>query len=181
MQLLYIYIHDQAGASAAVTTTTTTTTTTGSSSTMSAMQNEIACKALDLLLLVLDPEDPEHTKTTAATVATSSLPLPGASGSRGSNNSVTEAADSKRAERQSAVANAEEGMLSEMVAHVGFSRAEAFSRSSMACRERAMKVAGAMVDGHANNQYNMGEVRVGRGGRGAVPVMYRSRDPTYGP
>lgn len=137
------------------------------------MQNEIACKALDLLLLVLDREDPD---ITAGATSPARCPSPNGSGSN-NNNGVTESTDSKRAERQSAVAGAEEGMLLEMVAHVGFSRAEAFSRSSLACRERAMKLAGAMVDGHANNQYNMGEVCVcvGRRRRG---YQIKRRDVT---
>lgn len=97
---------------------------------MSQMQSEITCKALDLLLLLLQRDD-------------------GADANE---------SDSKRTERQSTVAGAEEGLLSEMLAHVAFSRAEAFSHSPIVCRERAMKVTGALVDGHPMNQYNMGEV-----------------------
>lgn len=100
---------------------------------MSEMQSEIACKALDLLLHLLQRDD----------------------------GAAANESDSKRTERQSAVAGAEEGLLSEMLAHVAFSRAEAFSHSPIACRERAMKITGALVDGHPRNQYNMGEVSWG--------------------
>lgn len=91
------------------------------------MQTEIACKALDVLLLLLSGDGDEE--------------------------------EGKRAERQSVVAGAEEGMLSEMLAHVAFSRAETFCRSPIKCQERAMRATGALVDRHPTNQYNMGEVR----------------------
>lgn len=115
--------------------------------TMSAIQSEIACKALDLLLVILQPEGSD----------TNAQLLPAASSSTGGGSES--AVDPKRAERQAAVSGAAEGTLSEMVAHVGFSRADDFSGSTMACRERAMRVTGAMVDGHATNQYQMGEVQ----------------------
>ncbi|CAN0494311.1 unnamed protein product, partial [Ectocarpus sp. 12 AP-2014] len=51
-------------------------------------------------------------------------------------------------------------MLSEMMAHVAFSRADAFSHAPAACRERAMRATGALVDGHPANQYNMGELLI---------------------
>lgn len=99
---------------------------------MSAMQTEIACKALDLLLLLLscDAEDARDGKE----------------------------GDDKRPERQSIVAGVEEGLLSEMLAHVAFSRADTFCHAPKECRERAMRVTGALVEGHSINQYNTGEV-----------------------
>lgn len=100
---------------------------------MSEMQNEIACKALDLLALLLARDD----------------------GGRSSD--AKEGGDSKRSERQTLVADVEDGVLSEMLAHVAFSRAEAFSHAPAECRERAMRVAGALVDVHPTNQYNLGE------------------------
>lgn len=105
---------------------------------MSPMQSEIVSRALDLLLLLLGRED---------------------------DGNQSEGATSKRAERQSAVAGAEEGLLSEMLAHVAFSRAEAFLHSPMECRERAMRVTGALVDRHPTNQNNMGEVLLTAVGR----------------
>lgn len=92
---------------------------------MSETRTDIACQALNLLLLLLARPDE---------------------------------GDAKRAERQSAVAAAEQGLLSEMLAHVAFSRAEAFSYAPIACRERAMRVVGALVEEHPTNQYNVGEV-----------------------
>lgn len=97
---------------------------------MSDTQVEITCKALDLLMLLLAPEE----------------------------DGEAAGGDGKRAERQTLVADVEEGMLSEMLAHVAFSRADAFSHPPAACRERAMRVAGALVKGHPTIQYNMGEV-----------------------
>lgn len=97
---------------------------------MSEIQNEIACKALDLLMLLLARE--------------------GGDGGGGDG-------DGKRPERQTLVADVEDGMLSEMLAHVAFSRADAFSHAPPAIRERAMRVAGALVAGHPTIQYNMGE------------------------
>lgn len=99
---------------------------------MSAVQTEIACKALDVLLLLLTRDEASEAGE----------------------------ADDKRAERQTVLATVEQGLLSEMLAHVAFSRAEAFSHAPIACRERAMRVAGALVDGHPTNQYNMGEVKL---------------------
>lgn len=103
---------------------------------MSEVQNEIACKALDLLMLLLAREDGADSKE---------------GGGDGDG-------DSKRPERQTLVADVEDGMLSEMLAHVAFSRADAFSHAPAVCRERAMRVAGALVAGHPTNQYNLGEV-----------------------
>lgn len=94
------------------------------------MQNEIACKALDLLALLLARDDGSDAK---------------------------EGGDGKRSERQTLVADVGDGVLSEMLAHVAFSRADAFSHAPIECRERAMRVVGALVDGHSANQYNMGE------------------------
>lgn len=110
--------------------------------TLSALQVEIVCKALDLLVVILerdggDVKDGEGVASTNGGVAS---------------------APSKRTERQSAVARAEEGLLSEMLAHVGFSRAEAFRQSPVECRKLAMRATGALVDGHTSNQYNLGEV-----------------------
>ena len=93
---------------------------------MSETRTDIACQALDLLLLLLARDDDSDA--------------------------------AKRAERQSVVAGAEQGLLSEMLAHVAFSRAEAFSYAPVACRERAMRVVGALVQEHPTNQYNVGEV-----------------------
>lgn len=115
---------------------------------MSDAQVEIACKALDLLLLLLARD---------------------AGGGGGGSGNATEKPgggggddgdDSKRPERQTLVADVEEGMLSEMLAHVAFSRADAFSHAPAACRERAMRAVGALMDGHPTNQYNLGEVSV---------------------
>ncbi len=97
---------------------------------MSDTQVEITCKALDLLMLLLAPDEG------------------GEAAAEG---------DGKRPERQTLVADVEDGMLSEMLAHVAFSRADAFSHPPPACRERAMRVTGALVKGHPTNQYNMGE------------------------
>lgn len=120
-----------------------------SSPVMTPMQLEIMSKALDLLLLVVEREAGDGGDSGAAA---GEKKVAGASGGAG-------ATESKRAERQSAVAGAESGLLSEMLAHVGFSRAEMFCRTPMACRERAMRVTGSLVDGHASNQYQLGEVR----------------------
>lgn len=106
---------------------------------MSKTQNEIACKALDLLMLLLARDDGGGSKE----------------GGVGGGDS-----DGKRPERQTLVADVQDGMLSEMLAHVAFSKADAFSHTPAACRERAMRVAGALVDGHATNQYKMGEARL---------------------
>ncbi|CBJ27263.1 vesicle docking protein P115 [Ectocarpus siliculosus] len=114
---------------------------------MSGMQNEIACKALDVLMLLLardgggDADEREG----------------GGGGDGGGGNDDD---DGKRPERQTLVAEVSEGMLSEMLAHVAFSRADAFSHAPVACRERAMRVTGALVDGHPTNQYNMGELLI---------------------
>lgn len=97
---------------------------------MSEMQKDVVCKALDLLALLLARDDGSDAK---------------------------EGGDGKRSERQTLVANVEDGVLSEMLAHVAFSRADAFSHAPVECRERAMRVVGALVDGHPTNQYNMGE------------------------
>ncbi|CAM9195290.1 unnamed protein product, partial [Laminaria digitata] len=94
---------------------------------MSKTRTDIACQALDLLLLLLGRDDES---------------------------------DAKRGERQSVVAAAEQGLLSEMLAHVAFSRAEAFSYAPVACRERAMRVVGALVQEHPTNQYNVGELLI---------------------
>ncbi|CAM9720805.1 unnamed protein product, partial [Ectocarpus sp. 13 AM-2016] len=114
---------------------------------MSGTQNEIACKALDVLMLLLardgggDADEKEG----------------GGGGGGGSGN---DDGDGKRPERQTLVAEVSEGMLSEMMAHVAFSRADAFSHAPAACRERAMRATGALVDGHPANQYNMGELLI---------------------
>ncbi|CAM9819325.1 unnamed protein product [Ectocarpus sp. 6 AP-2014] len=114
---------------------------------MSGMQNEIACKALDVLMLLLardgggDADEKEG----------------GGGGDGGGGNDDD---DGKRPERQTLVAEVSEGMLSEMLAHVAFSRADAFLHAPAACRERAMRVTGALVDGHPSNQYNMGELLI---------------------
>lgn len=104
---------------------------------MSEVQNEIACKALDVLMLLLARD--------------------GGIDSNGGSGNVGGEDDGKRPERQTLVADVEDGILSEMVAHVAFSRADAFSHAPAACRERAMRVTGALVAGHPTNQYNMGE------------------------
>ncbi|CAM9927954.1 unnamed protein product, partial [Ectocarpus sp. 8 AP-2014] len=111
---------------------------------MSGMQNEIACKALDVLMLLLarDGGDDADEKE-------------GGGGGGGNDDG-----DRKRPERQTLVAEVSEGMLSEMMAHVAFSRADAFSHAPAACRERAMRATGALVDGHPTNQYNMGELLI---------------------
>lgn len=118
---------------------------------MSEMQNEIACKALDLLVLLLARDDGSDAK---------------------------EAGDGKRSERQTLVADVEDGVLSEMLAHVAFSRADAFSHAPVSCRERAIRVAGALVDGHPTNQYNMGEASLSSDPKqpvqGAKGVTFRS-------
>lgn len=111
---------------------------------MSDVQNEIACKALDLLLLLLARESGGDSNATEKRDGT---------GVVDDNHD-----DSKRPARQALVADVEDGMLSEMLAHVAFSRADAFSHAPVACRERAMRAVGALVDGHPTNQYNLGEV-----------------------
>lgn len=105
---------------------------------MSAMQCEIACRALDLLMVLV---------------------LPGDGNKEGVSNEKEKGGSFGKSERQSVVAGTEDGLLAEMLAHVGFSRADVFSRSPKVCREKAMRVTGALVDGHPTNQYNMGEVR----------------------
>ncbi|CAM9275437.1 unnamed protein product [Scytosiphon promiscuus] len=112
---------------------------------MSDVQNEIACKALDLLLLLLARDGVGGNATDK---------------NGGGGGGVDDDSDSKRPERQTLVADVEEGMLSEMLAHVAFSRADAFSHAPAACRERAMRAVGALVDGHPTNQYNLGELLI---------------------
>ncbi|CAM9566588.1 unnamed protein product, partial [Ectocarpus fasciculatus] len=114
---------------------------------MSSVQNEIACKALDLLMLLLARDGGGEADEKEG----------GGGGGGGGGNDDD---DGKRPERQTLVAEVSEGMLSEMMAHVAFSRADAFSHAPAPCRERAMRATGALVDGHTNNQYNMGELLI---------------------
>lgn len=107
---------------------------------MSAMQCEIACRALDLLMMLILSGDGNKEGT-------------------GNEKEKEKGGSFGKSERQSVVAGTEDGLLAEMLAHVGFSRADVFSRSPKVCREKAMRVTGALVDGHPTNQYNMGEVR----------------------
>lgn len=111
---------------------------------MSEVQNDIACKALDVLMLLLAIDDGSDSKQSNGNDGG------GGGGSEGEG-------DGKRPERQTLVADVEDGMLSEMLVHVAFSRADAFSHAPAVCRERAMRVTGALVAGHPTNQYNMGE------------------------
>eukprot|EP00903_Cladosiphon_okamuranus_P005357 g5352.t1 len=114
---------------------------------MSEVQLEIACKSLDVLMLLLATKDGSDSKQGNGT---------GGSGSGGDEGD----GDGKRSERQTLVADVEDGMLSEMLVHVAFSRADAFSHAPAVCRERAMGVTGALVAGHPTNQYNMGELLI---------------------
>ncbi|CAM9600060.1 unnamed protein product, partial [Hapterophycus canaliculatus] len=114
---------------------------------MSDAQNEIACKALDLLLMLL------LARNGGGGDAAEKRGVGGVGG-------VDDEDDAKRPERQTLVADVEEGILSEMLAHVAFSRADTFSHAPAACRERAMRAVGALVDGHPTNQYNLGELLI---------------------
>lgn len=126
---------------------------------MSEVQNAIACKALDVLMLLLARED-------------------GADSEEGKGVGGDGEDDGKRPERQTLVADVEDGMLSEMLAHVAFSRADTFSHAPAVCREKAMRVTGALVAGHPANQYNMGEASL------AVVLdssyWYKERTQIYG-
>lgn len=109
---------------------------------MSEVQNAIACKALDVLMLLL---------------ARGEVGANSSEGQGGGGGGSESEEDGKRPERQTLVADVEDGMLSEMLAHVAFSRADTFSHAPAVCRETAIRVVGALVAGHPTNQYNMGE------------------------
>ena len=116
---------------------------------MSAMQREIACRALDLLTQVLISSDEDGISNINGSIENTD-----------NEKNKDKEGNCGKTERQSIVADTQAGLLAEMLAHVGFSRAEVFARSPKVCREKAMRATGALVDGHSANQYSMGEVRI---------------------
>lgn len=110
---------------------------------MSAAQMDIAMKALNLLMRLLEYGDADMTPPSSHTHGKAA---------------ENDQSPSRWKERQTAVGRAAEGMLAEMLAHVGFSKAEPFCHAPTGVREGAMKVVAALVDGHAENQAELAEV-----------------------